>query len=70
MRSERRVFGVPHRTRREAINEPLFSLTYHRDYAASVAQARTQLGEEVYALRMVEGHAMSPEQAIALALGE
>ena len=55
---------------REAINEPLFSLTYHRDYAASVAQARTQLGEEVYASAWSEGHAMSPEQAIALALEE
>jgi len=31
-------------------------------------QARTQLGEEVYASAWSEGHAMSPEQAIALAL--
>ena len=54
---------------REAINEPL-SLTYQRDYAASVTQARTQLGEEVYASAWSEGHAMSPEQAIALALEE
>ena len=54
---------------REAINEPL-SLTYQRDYAGSVSQARTQLGEEVYASAWSEGHAMSPEQAIALALEE
>jgi len=54
---------------REAINEPL-PLTYQRDYAASVTQARTQLGEEVYASAWSEGHAMSPEQAIALALEE
>ena len=54
---------------REAINEPL-ALTYQRDYAASVTQARTQLGEEVYASAWSEGHAMSPEQAIALALEE
>ncbi len=54
---------------REAINEPL-SLTYQKDYAASVTQARTQLGEEVYASAWSEGHAMSPEQAIALALEE
>jgi non-specific serine/threonine protein kinase len=52
---------------REAINEPL-PPTYQRDYAASVNQARTQLGEEVYASAWSEGHAMSPEQAIALAL--
>jgi predicted ATPase/transcriptional regulator with XRE-family HTH domain len=54
---------------REAINEPL-PLTYQRDYAASVTQARTQLGEEVYAFAWSEGYAMSPEQAIALALEE
>ncbi len=54
---------------REAINEPL-PLTYQRDYAASITQARTQLGEEVYASAWSEGHAMSPEQAIALALEE
>ena len=54
---------------REAINEPL-SLIYQRDYSASVTQARTQLGEEVYASAWSEGHAMSPEQAIALALEE
>ncbi len=54
---------------REAINEPL-SLTYQRDYAASVTLARTQLGEEAYASAWSEGHAMSPEQAIALAFEE
>ena len=54
---------------REAINEPL-PPTYQRDYAASVTQARTQLGEEVYASAWSEGHAMPPEQAIALALEE
>jgi non-specific serine/threonine protein kinase len=54
---------------REAINEPL-SLIYQRDYAASITQARTQLGEEVYASAWSEGHAMSTEQAIALALEE
>jgi non-specific serine/threonine protein kinase len=54
---------------REAINEPL-PPAYQRDYAASVTQARTQLGEEVYASAWSEGHAMSPEQAVALALGE
>ncbi|MCE7860868.1 MAG: XRE family transcriptional regulator [Chloroflexi bacterium CFX2] len=54
---------------REAINEPL-SVIYQKDYAASVAQARTQLGEEVYGSAWSEGHAMSPEQAIALALEE
>ncbi|HJS18980.1 MAG TPA: tetratricopeptide repeat protein [Anaerolineales bacterium] len=54
---------------REAINQPL-SLTYQRDYAASVTQARTQLGEEVYASAWSEGHALSPEQAIALAFEE
>jgi non-specific serine/threonine protein kinase len=52
---------------REAINEPL-SPAYQRDYAASITQARTQLGEEVYASAWSEGHAMSPEQAITLAL--
>ncbi|HET9587339.1 MAG TPA: tetratricopeptide repeat protein [Anaerolineales bacterium] len=54
---------------REAINEPL-PLSYQRDYAASITQARTQLGEEVYASAWSEGHTMSPEQAIALALEE
>ncbi len=54
---------------REAINEPL-SLVYQREYAPSVTQARTQLGEEVYAAAWSEGHAMSAEQAIALALEE
>ncbi|MGE5377158.1 MAG: ATP-binding protein, partial [Bacteroidota bacterium] len=54
---------------REAINEPL-PLTFQEDYAESIAQARTQLGEEVYASAWSEGHAMSPEQAIALALEE
>jgi non-specific serine/threonine protein kinase len=54
---------------REAINEPL-SLIYQKDYAAYITQARTQLGEEVYASAWSEGHAMSPEQAIALALEE
>ncbi len=54
---------------REAINEPL-SVIYQKDYAASVAQARTQLGEEVYGSAWSEGHAMTPEQAIALALEE
>jgi predicted ATPase/transcriptional regulator with XRE-family HTH domain len=54
---------------REAFSEPL-SLAYQRDYAESITQARTQLGEEVYASAWSEGHAMSPEQAIALALEE
>jgi predicted ATPase/transcriptional regulator with XRE-family HTH domain len=54
---------------REAINEPLW-LTYQRDYAPTVTQARTQLGEEVYVSAWSEGYAMSPEQAIALALEE
>jgi non-specific serine/threonine protein kinase len=54
---------------REAINEPL-SLIYQKDYAAYMTQAHTQLGEEVYASAWSEGHAMSPEQAIALALEE
>jgi tetratricopeptide (TPR) repeat protein len=54
---------------REAINQPL-PPTYQRDYAASMTQARTQLGEEVYASAWSAGHAMSPEQAIALALEE
>jgi non-specific serine/threonine protein kinase len=54
---------------REAINEPL-ALVYQRDYAASVTQARTQLGEEVFASAWSQGHAMSPEQAITLALEE
>jgi predicted ATPase/transcriptional regulator with XRE-family HTH domain len=54
---------------REAISEPL-PLSYQRDYAASITQARTQLGEEVYASAWSEGHAMSPEQAVALALEE
>jgi non-specific serine/threonine protein kinase len=54
---------------REAINEPL-PPTYQRDYAPSITQARTQLGEEVYASVWSEGHAMSPEQAVALALEE
>jgi hypothetical protein len=54
---------------REAINEPL-PVTFQRDYAASFAQARTQLGEEVYASAWSEGHAMSPEQAITLAFEE
>jgi predicted ATPase/transcriptional regulator with XRE-family HTH domain len=54
---------------REAINEPL-PPPYQRDYAESITQARTQLGEEVYASAWSEGHAMSPEQAIALALEE
>jgi hypothetical protein len=54
---------------REAFSEPL-SLAYQKDYAASITQARTQLGEKVYASAWSEGHAMSPEQAIALALEE
>jgi non-specific serine/threonine protein kinase len=54
---------------REAINEPL-SLAYQRDYTVPMTQARAQLGEEVYASAWSEGHAMSPEQAIALALEE
>src|SRR5918996_1508647 len=54
---------------REAINEPV-PPTYQRDYAESITQARTQLGEEVYASAWSEGHAMSPEQAITLALEE
>ena len=54
---------------REAINVPLW-MTYQRDYAPSVNRARTQLGEEAYESAWSEGHAMSPEQAIALALEE
>jgi tetratricopeptide (TPR) repeat protein len=54
---------------REAINEPL-PPHYQRDYAASITQARTQLGEDVYASAWSEGHAMSREQAVALALEE
>jgi non-specific serine/threonine protein kinase len=54
---------------REAINEPLW-LTYQRDYAPSVTQARTQLGEEAYESAWSEGYAMSPEQAIEFALRE
>jgi hypothetical protein len=54
---------------REAMNEPL-SPIYQRDYAPSVTQARTQLGEEAYESAWSEGHAMSPEQAIAMALEE
>lgn len=52
---------------REAINEPL-PLTFQEDYAASINHARTQLGEEAYASAWSEGYAMSPEQALALAL--
>ena len=52
---------------REAINESL-PPTYQKDYAASITQARTQLGEEGYTSAWSEGYAMSPEQAIALAL--
>ena len=54
---------------REAINE-LLPPSYQRDYAPSITQARAQLGEEVYASAWAEGHAMSPEQAIALAFEE
>lgn len=54
---------------REAINEPL-ALVYQRDYDASIAQARTQLGEEAYESAWAEGHAMSSDQAVALALEE
>jgi len=54
---------------REAINEPL-PPPYQTDYAESITQARTQLGEEDYATAWSEGHEMSPEQAIALALEE
>jgi hypothetical protein len=54
---------------REVNNEPL-SLVYERDYAPSITQARTQLGEEAYSSAWSEGHALSPEQAIALALEE
>ena len=54
---------------REAINQPL-PRNYQRDYAASITQVRTQLGEEVYASAWSEGHMMSAEQAIALALEE
>ena len=52
---------------REAINEPL-PLTYQRDYAASIDQARTKLGEKVYESAWSEGRAMSSEQAIEYAL--
>ena len=52
---------------REAINEPL-PPSYQRDYAASITQVRSLLGEEVYTSTWLEGHAMSPEQAISLAL--
>ena len=52
---------------REAINEPL-PLTFQKDYAVSITQVRAQLGEEAYASAWSEGHAMSPEQALALAL--
>ena len=54
---------------REAINQPL-PPAYQRDYAPSITQALTQLGEEVYASAWSEGHAMSPEQAIVLAFEE
>jgi non-specific serine/threonine protein kinase len=54
---------------REAINEPL-PPAYQRDYAEYVTQARTQLGEEVYAAAWSEGRAMSPEQAIEFASRE
>ena len=53
----------------QTIDEPL-PPAYQRDYAPSVTQVRAQLGEEVYASAWSEGHAMSPEQAIALALEE
>jgi non-specific serine/threonine protein kinase len=54
---------------RAAINEPL-PPSYQRDYAPFVTQVRTQLGDEVYASAWSEGHTMSPEQSIALALEE
>jgi predicted ATPase/transcriptional regulator with XRE-family HTH domain len=54
---------------REANSEPL-SPAYRRDYAPSLDLARTQLGEDVYASAWSEGYAMSPEQAVALALEE
>ena len=54
---------------REAISQPL-PPTYQKDYAPSITQARTQLGEEAYASAWSEGHAMPPEQAIALAFEE
>jgi hypothetical protein len=52
---------------REAYSEPL-PLNYQQDYAPIVTQARTQLGDEAYKAAWSEGQAMSPEQAIALAL--
>jgi non-specific serine/threonine protein kinase len=54
---------------REAINEPL-PFSFQDDYAESITQARTQLGEKAYASAWAEGHAMSAAQAIALALEE
>jgi tetratricopeptide (TPR) repeat protein len=54
---------------REAINEPL-PLTFQNDYSVSMTQARTQLGEKAYESAWSEGHAMSPEEAMALALEE
>jgi predicted ATPase/DNA-binding XRE family transcriptional regulator len=54
---------------REAINEQL-PVTFQQDYAALMTQARTQLGEEVFALAWSEGQAMSPEQVFDLALME
>ena len=54
---------------REAINEPL-PRAMRGTMLPRFPWARSQLGEDVYAAAWSEGHAMSAEQAIALAFEE
>jgi non-specific serine/threonine protein kinase len=52
---------------RETMNEPL-PLSYQKDFATSIAQARAQLGEKAYMSAWSEGRAMTMEQAVEYAL--
>ncbi len=63
-----RLFGSAE-TLRQEINVPLWT-SYQGDYAPFMAQARTDLGTESFAMAWEEGHTMTLEQAIEFALAE
>ena len=57
-----RLWGVAEAWR-EAICTPI-PLVYLLDYQQTVAAARTQLDEEIFAASRAEGRTMTPEQAV------
>ena len=60
--------GIPAKRCSHVLLEQAAELSNFPAAFSASPQARSQLGDEIYASAWSEGYAMSPEQAIALAL--